>query len=83
MANGAKPTVPVADDGLVDGVDAARAGSRILVWADRPGPVARTPLAGDVITARVIATWTLALDGVYQPDDPETDPQCVFRSDYD
>ena len=37
------------------------AGSTVLVWADRAGPVAGSPLTRDENTARVIATGMLAL----------------------
>jgi hypothetical protein len=36
-------------------------GSRLLVWADRSGPVAGTLPTGGVITARAIAAGLLAL----------------------
>jgi len=39
----------------------SRAGSMVLVWADRSGPVAGVPLTHDVISARVIAAGLLAL----------------------
>jgi len=39
-------------------------GSRLLVWADRSGPLAGGPLTSDVITARVIAAVMLAVAGL-------------------
>ena len=50
-----------ARTGEVPAPPGSRAGSRVLVWADRSGPVAGVPLARDQITARVIAAGILAL----------------------
>ena len=47
--------------GEVPAPPGSRAGSRLLVWADRSGPVAGSPLTRDVITARAIAAGMLAL----------------------
>ena len=41
-----------------------QAGTRLLVWADRSGLLAGTPLTGDVITARVIAAGIVAVSGL-------------------
>lgn len=50
-----------ARTGEVPAPPGGRAGSRVLVWAGRSGPVAGVPLARDQITGRVIAAAMLAL----------------------
>jgi len=50
--------------GQVPAPPGSRAGSRLLVWADRSGPLAGGPLTSDVITARVIAAVMLAVAGL-------------------
>ncbi len=50
--------------GEVPAPPGGRAGTRLLVWADRSGLLAGTPLTGDVITARVIAAGIVAVAGL-------------------
>jgi len=50
--------------GYVPAPPGSRPGSRVLVWADRTGPVAGVQLTSDVVTAREIAAAMLAPAGL-------------------